>query len=592
MDNIPVTPMVGSWFSKIPSDARKTLTDRKKYYLSDAKILQESCEVYSVGLTTGILFTLRDYGVCDIKQIGFTLVIETRHHTYALEKTYASVSYKNDNQFIIHIIDLQRLPITNCYLNINWISYDPTLCRYTEPNRKNIGKSLERPKKCDFDHIRKIDALRMDCATDPDCSSSRKSKLPDSKVPTAWTAYSELEKPFSEIRDLIEEVNASGHDFPILDVAVDTETDLIPVPINCYFDKGFYSTLYYTKNYPIIEKRLSDGKSALQCIVGVSTLQMDLLLYLYYCTISQRGYFQYMTEEQKRLQAYLQENHPAMLLQKKLETVDADFLGSEIVNKSDVFREAQVAIEECFKRFHSIRENAYNVMVGNKQTHGKWVNEFKLFMLIKAIFSDAEYQYSAEWLGYQTLDIFIPSLKCAIEYQGEQHYQVVEYFGGEEKLAEQAMMDEIKRKKCADNDVVLLEWPYDLRIQMPNVCSFLKGTVPDEFLKESHIEEQVAHFPINNWTDLLGYTSQTKAAIPEEKYSPAIKGSQHEIRKYDAAGKYIRSYESIAEAAKEEGLSVGGISKVVYRERRTAGGFQWRRCEMQMPKENISAIEM
>ena len=591
MENIPVMPMIGSFFSRIPNDAKRMSIDRKRYYLSDAKILQESCEVYSVGLTTGILFTFRDYGVCDIKQIGFTLVIETKHHVYALEKTYASITYKNDNQFVIHIIDLQRLPIERCSLIVNWILYNPTICSYAAPDRKKIGKSFERLKKKDSEHIRKIDTVRKDCPANPDSSSSRKSKLPDSQMPTAWTVYTELEKPFSEIRDLIEDVKASGDNLFCADGSANTTSNLISVPINCYFDKGFYSTVYYAKNYPIIEKRLSDGKSALQCIVAVPDTQVDLLFYLYYCTISQRGYFQYMTEEQKHLQTYLQENHPVMLLQKKLENVNAAFLGSEIVNKSDVFLEVQHVVEECFKKFHSIRENAYNAMVANKQTHGKWVNEFKLFMLLKAIFPDAEYQYTAEWLGHQTLDVFIPSLKCAIEYQGEQHYQVVEYFGGEEKLAEQEMMDEVKRQKCTDNGIMLLEWPYDLRIQMPNVCCFLKGSVADEYLEETRIKAQVTHFPISNWDDLLSYTRQIKIAIPEESSCATVRENRYEIRKYDTAGKYIRSYERIAEAAETEGLSVGGISKVIYRERRTAGGFQWRRCEKQEPKENIAAIE-
>ena len=134
--------------------------DRKKYYLSEAKILQESCEVYSAGLTTGILFTMRDYGICDIKQIGFTLVLETTHHTYALEKTYTSVSYKNDNQFVIHIIDLQRMPITSCYLIINWVTYSPVNSDYQAPDRKIIEKALDRPKKREFEYIRKIDSVR------------------------------------------------------------------------------------------------------------------------------------------------------------------------------------------------------------------------------------------------------------------------------------------------------------------------------------------------------------------------------------------------------------------------------------------------
>ena len=52
-----------------------------------------------------------------------------------------------------------------------------------------------------------------------------------------------------------------------------------------------------------------------------------------------------------------------------------------------------------------------------------------LFKVVKKEYPDALYQYHSEWLGRQSLDIYIPSLRIGIEYQGIQHYEAVDYFG-------------------------------------------------------------------------------------------------------------------------------------------------------------------
>lgn len=47
-----------------------------------------------------------------------------------------------------------------------------------------------------------------------------------------------------------------------------------------------------------------------------------------------------------------------------------------------------------------------------------------------------------------------------VEYQGEQHYTPVKYFGGEEQLKENKLRDSIKREYCVQNNIPLLEIPY------------------------------------------------------------------------------------------------------------------------------------
>lgn len=50
-------------------------------------------------------------------------------------------------------------------------------------------------------------------------------------------------------------------------------------------------------------------------------------------------------------------------------------------------------------------------------------------------------------------------IKC-IEYDGEQHFRPIEFFGGEEQYQIQRMRDERKNKWCENNGIVLLRVPY------------------------------------------------------------------------------------------------------------------------------------
>lgn len=58
-------------------------------------------------------------------------------------------------------------------------------------------------------------------------------------------------------------------------------------------------------------------------------------------------------------------------------------------------------------------------------------------------------------------DFYLLDYNACIEYQGEQHYRAVDFFGGEEGFVERQRNDNIKRKFCKDNDIRLLEIPFD-----------------------------------------------------------------------------------------------------------------------------------
>ena len=90
-----------------------------------------------------------------------------------------------------------------------------------------------------------------------------------------------------------------------------------------------------------------------------------------------------------------------------------------------------------------------------------WVSEMRVFDLAKALFPDAQHHSSPRWLKPQHLDILIPSRGVAIEYQGNQHYEAVDFFGGAEGLVERRKLDARKRRLCKKNGCSLIEWRYD-----------------------------------------------------------------------------------------------------------------------------------
>ena len=115
----------------------------------------------------------------------------------------------------------------------------------------------------------------------------------------------------------------------------------------------------------------------------------------------------------------------------------------------------------------------------------KWKHELSLFQAVRQSHPDTLYQYRPDWLGRQSLDLYIPSLRTAIEYQGIQHYLPVEFFGGEEALAQRQELDRVKKELCADNGVRLIEWPYSLEPTEQNVRETLSQRAPAPLLHPS-----------------------------------------------------------------------------------------------------------
>lgn len=65
--------------------------------------------------------------------------------------------------------------------------------------------------------------------------------------------------------------------------------------------------------------------------------------------------------------------------------------------------------------------------------------------------------------GKLKMDFYIPNfkgVKVCIEYNGKQHYEPIEWFGGEEGYKKQKNNDSLKKQFCLKNSIKLIEIPY------------------------------------------------------------------------------------------------------------------------------------
>lgn len=140
-----------------------------------------------------------------------------------------------------------------------------------------------------------------------------------------------------------------------------------------------------------------------------------------------------------------------------------------------IMQKAYTLIKNSYKSLKEERSEIYAELIANNGSSSRWKSEQQVYAIIRGEFEDAIYQYTAEWLGRQSLDVYIPSLNVAIEYQGRQHYEPLEIFGGEENFKIQQHRDIKKKQLCAENGVKLIEWKYDLLPSLDNFKKLLKA---------------------------------------------------------------------------------------------------------------------
>jgi len=92
----------------------------------------------------------------------------------------------------------------------------------------------------------------------------------------------------------------------------------------------------------------------------------------------------------------------------------------------------------------------------------KWKSEQLVYELVKQLYPKGNvwYQYRPDFLfsgkGQLSYDVYIAKLRIAIEYQGKQHFEPVEIFGGTESFEKQKQRDELKARLSREHGIKLI----------------------------------------------------------------------------------------------------------------------------------------
>ena len=86
-----------------------------------------------------------------------------------------------------------------------------------------------------------------------------------------------------------------------------------------------------------------------------------------------------------------------------------------------------------------------------------------------------DYQKHFKWLGRQSLDFYLPDYNVGVECQGIQHFEPVDYFGGDKGFKKVLERDKRKKELCEKHDIKLLYFG-----DTPNYDTFLGEAVHDD----------------------------------------------------------------------------------------------------------------
>jgi hypothetical protein len=85
-------------------------------------------------------------------------------------------------------------------------------------------------------------------------------------------------------------------------------------------------------------------------------------------------------------------------------------------------------------------ENLVREEFGFKPVGEEWISESMLYRIVCQVFPEQQAlrRHRPEWLGGLELDVYLPELDLAFEYQGQQHFHSISAWGGEEALGKVA----------------------------------------------------------------------------------------------------------------------------------------------------------
>ena len=124
---------------------------------------------------------------------------------------------------------------------------------------------------------------------------------------------------------------------------------------------------------------------------------------------------------------------------------------------------------KCLKCHHEWLVAPNNILRGSgcpkcNESHGEksvasWLHNHKIKFIQQYRFDECKDKYTLPF------DFYLIDYNICIEYQGEQHYRAVDFFGGDEKFKLCQLHDQIKRNYCDNHNIPLICIRYDKNIE-------------------------------------------------------------------------------------------------------------------------------
>lgn len=540
------------------------------------------------GSHKGFQFVLKDYGIRDVMALYFKLEVNGIVEDNIIY--YQTVTYrpKNEIQLCVEydtstVHDIRLVIVNSVYHN----------CKH--PCSRFLFGSQEFPCIATSEEITTMERIdreysRITNKRSKATSSSSKTSYWKEGVYPSWKIYPEAVGLLSWVEEQTKKIKKTVDKFPkdLNDINLHPPKNerAIYIPIECTCDKSYNIKMWLLREH-CIEARIISGFDMLQYQIPVSFNNMELLI-----LVHGQHYLEPIYSDLKNVvgndhsintNKQLETACPVLQIIKNTEDTVSRNYKEEIVVNSDVYQNFLEAKKNLNLWIAEIYKQAYE-QYKSARSYCMWKSEYRLFKFVNLLYPDAIYQYRPNWLAGQSLDIFIPQENCAIEYQGRQHYQALDYFGGESGYAYRHEMDCIKKERCEQNGILLLEWSYTERILFSAVIGFLNKN-----LRNVQIDSHFVLARLDLEKPILVADEEEKFAIPKT-VQKKTQSEEFEIRKYDLTGRLIECYSSIGIASQKSEIAKGQIAKAILGYNHTAGGFQWKKVKRNDKRENIPAL--
>jgi very-short-patch-repair endonuclease len=98
-------------------------------------------------------------------------------------------------------------------------------------------------------------------------------------------------------------------------------------------------------------------------------------------------------------------------------------------------------------------------------SESKGEKEIRNFLIKNSILFYPQHKFSdCKNIKELPFDFYIEKHKICIEYNGKQHYEPIEYFGGQENFLKTKKRDKIKKDYCKNNNIKLFIIKYNENI--------------------------------------------------------------------------------------------------------------------------------